>query len=64
MNSSVIRRIPDILSIIHNNLESSFNKDIAIENSRLGSKASLFGATALNIRNFLNISHLKIINVE
>ncbi|MFP3720228.1 ROK family protein [Niallia circulans] len=64
MNSSVIRRIPDILSFIRDNLESSFNKDIVIENSRLGSKASLFGATALNIRNFLNISHLKIINVE
>lgn len=64
MNSSVTRRIPDILTFISNNLESSFNKDIAIENSRLGSKASLFGATALNIRNFLNISHLKIINVE
>ncbi|MEK4908493.1 MarR family transcriptional regulator [Niallia circulans] len=64
MNSSVIRRVPDILSFIRDNLESSFNKDIVIENSRLGSKASLFGATALNIRNFLNISHLKIINVE
>lgn len=64
MNSSVIRRIPDILPIINDNLQSSFNKDIVIENSNLGSKASLFGATALNIRNFLNISHLKIINTD
>ena len=64
MNSSVIRRIPEILSLISDNLESSFNKDIIIENSSLGSKASLFGATALNIRNFLNISHLKIMNAE
>ncbi|CAI9389356.1 MULTISPECIES: ROK family protein [Bacillaceae] len=64
MNSSVIRRIPEILSLISNNLQSSFNKDIVIENSSLGSKASLFGATALNIRNFLNISHLKIINTD
>jgi len=64
VNSSLIRRIPVIVGKIQNNLVSSFNKDIEIKSSILGSKASLLGATSINIQNFLNIEKLVLVDSE
>ena len=64
LNSSLIRRLPVILGKVQGNLVSSFNKDIVITSSTLGSKASLLGATSINIQHFLHIEKLMLVDSE
>ncbi|KAB7667626.1 ROK family protein [Bacillus sp. B1-b2] len=64
LNSSLIRRIPLILEKVQQNLVSSFNKDIDIKSSTLGSKASLLGATSINIQKFLHVEKLVLVESE
>lgn len=58
INSSLTRKIPGILPTVNNRLVTSFNKNTPLYESQLGTKASLFGATALSIKNFLRVEHL------
>ena len=58
INSSLTRKIPGILTTVNNRLVTSFNKNTPLYESQLGTKASLFGATALSIKNFLRVEHL------
>ncbi|AEB30806.1 xylose repressor [Carnobacterium sp. 17-4] len=58
INSSLTRKIPGILPTVNNRLVTSFNKNTPLYESRLGIKASLFGATALAIKNFLKVEYL------
>ena len=62
LNSQIISDIPEILQITKDMLVSSFNKGINIEISSLGSEASLYGGSAVNIKSFLNIQNLTLIN--
>ncbi|MGO1041949.1 ROK family transcriptional regulator [Clostridioides difficile] len=62
LNSQIIRDIPEILQITKDMLVSSFNKGINIEISSLGSEASLYGGSAVNIKSFLNIQNLTLMN--
>lgn len=64
INSPIIRRIPEIISMIQQYLESSFSEGVIIRNSNLGSKAILHGACALCTRSFLNVKHIKLTAVE
>lgn len=63
MNSPIIRRIPQMIEMITNRLESSFSEDVVVVNSNLGAKAILHGACALCTRHFLNVKHIKLTSV-
>lgn len=58
LNSAIIRKIPDMLPLIASHLTSSFNQDVELVNSALGANATLYGAAALSIRQFLEIKSL------
>lgn len=58
INSSLIRKIPEILPEIKKRLISSFNKDTSLYDSQLGIKASLLGASALSTMKFLRVDQL------
>lgn len=60
INSPIIRRIPEIIDMIQQYLESSFSRGVLIRNSNLGSKAILHGACALCTRSFLKVKHIKL----
>lgn len=58
INSSLTRKIPIILPSVNDKMISSFNKNTPLYESQLGTKASLLGATALAIKNFLKVEQL------
>lgn len=60
LNSILIQEIPEILTYIQNNLVSTLNKDIPVVISSLGERATLLGATALNLQKFFNITSVKL----
>lgn len=60
LNSKIVKEIPNILNIISNNLNETIHKDIPIKVSQVAERASLYGASVMNIQNFLNINHLKL----
>jgi predicted NBD/HSP70 family sugar kinase len=59
INSSVYRNNPTLLHMIREHLTSRFARNVQIQNSRLGSQATLYGGIALCCQNFLNIQELK-----
>lgn len=60
INSNLVRQIPDILSLIQSEMVSSFNQNIPIEQSQLGEKAILSGATALNLQKFFHVKSVRL----
>ncbi|MDN5372702.1 MAG: hypothetical protein PWR19_1748 [Carnobacterium sp.] len=58
INSSLTRKIPEILLAVKNNMVSSFNKNTPLFESQLGAKATLLGASSLAIKNFLRVENL------
>jgi len=58
INSSLTRKIPEILPMINNRMVSLFNKNTPLYESQLGTKASLLGATVLATKKFLRVDHL------
>lgn len=62
INSSVYKKIPELLTSVKENLISTFSKDVVIKNSPLQTNATLLGGTAQVAQNFLNIANLKFIN--
>ena len=59
INSSVYRKIPDLLLALQQKLTSQFTKNTKIKNSRLGDQAPLFGGNVLVAKHFLNINDLR-----
>ncbi|MFV0529065.1 MAG: ROK family protein [Lachnospiraceae bacterium] len=64
LNNPILRRIPDIVDKIRENLPSSFSSSVEIRNSTLGSKAALFGAASVNIMNFLQVDRLNLVDTD
>src|SRR5699024_3405271 len=60
VNSNFIIEIPEILSLIENEMDSSFSKNVPILLSKLGENAILIGATALNLQEFFHIPSVKL----
>ncbi|MBY0099332.1 ROK family transcriptional regulator [Mesobacillus maritimus] len=60
LKSRLTREIPDFLEKINSNLNSFINEDVELRNSTLGDQATLLGASAVSIRNFLRIKSMKI----
>lgn len=59
INSSIYRNSPALLSVVENHLTSRIARKVLIQNSALGSQATLYGGIALCCQNFLNIRELK-----
>lgn len=57
INSSLTRKIPEILPAVKDSMVSSFNKNTPLFESQLGTKASLLGASALATKKFLRVEH-------
>jgi predicted NBD/HSP70 family sugar kinase len=64
LNGVIISKIPDIISLIQEQLVGSSNKKIPIYGSNIGCNATLLGASSINIKNFLKIKYLKLANHE
>lgn len=60
INSSVYRKIPDLLPRIRSKMVSRFTREIAIQVSLLGDHAPLYGGIAQATSNFLKIQNLKL----
>lgn len=61
INSSIYAKIPELLTIVTNNLDSRFTKKLMLKNSPLGKNGILLGGVALVSQNYLNISSLKML---
>lgn len=59
INSEVIREIPEILDLVREHLNQTIYKRIPLYPSSLAKHASLYGATVLNIQNFLQLQSLE-----
>lgn len=60
INNSVISKIPDLLTMIQDQVSSRFSKNIPIQISPLKGDAILYGGVANTAQNFLNIQGLKL----
>lgn len=59
INSEVVSEIPEILSLLRHYLSMTIYKNVPLHQSALGQKASLYGATVMNLKSFLNIDALE-----
>lgn len=60
INSSLYRRIPQMVDLVNDQLKSRFSRQVVIRNTFLEDKATLYGAFAVSAQNFLNIQKLKL----
>ncbi|KAF1297358.1 MarR family transcriptional regulator [Enterococcus sp. JM4C] len=63
INSSLHRKIPEMVDFINTQIKNRFSKDVLIRNTYLEKSATLYGAFAISAQNFLNIKKLKLIKV-
>lgn len=64
INSSIYRKIPEMIPFINAHIKNRFSKDVLIRNTFLEKSATLYGAFANSAQNFLNIKKLKLIKEE
>ncbi|MGM0123189.1 hypothetical protein IGI37_000555 [Enterococcus sp. AZ194] len=60
INSSLYRKIPEMIDFIHAQIKNRFSKDVLVRNTYLEKSATLYGAFAISAQNFLNIKKLKL----
>lgn len=60
LNSSIYRKIPEMIVFLEKQLNSRFAKKTNIYNTKLNDKAILYGAVAVCIQQFLSIKKLKL----
>lgn len=60
INSELIKNLPIILNNIQDHLNQTIYKKTTVEISKIINKSSLYGATVLNIQNFLDVDSLKL----
>lgn len=58
VHSTLVNKIPELLSLIKQNIVSSFSSTIPVEISLLAENAILLGGAALNIQQFFHLSSL------
>lgn len=59
INSEVVEEIPEIISLLRHYLSMTIYKNVPLQQSALGRKASLYGATVMNLKEFLNIDSIE-----
>lgn len=58
INSEIIEGIPEIINLLNRYLSMTIYKDVHLEKSKLGIKASLYGAMVLNLKEFLRVDNI------
>ncbi|GAB2490017.1 ROK family transcriptional regulator [Alkalibacterium psychrotolerans] len=65
INSELLEEIPELISLLNHYLSMTIYKEVAIKQSLLGKKASLYGATVLNLQEFLHVENVEFsLNME
>ncbi|SHE27111.1 Sugar kinase of the NBD/HSP70 family, may contain an N-terminal HTH domain [Atopostipes suicloacalis DSM 15692] len=62
INNKIIKDIPSIIVKIREHLDQTMYKKIPVEISQVAQQASLYGATAMNIQNFLGVKTFNFFN--
>lgn len=60
LNSPLYREIPEMITLLKDNLNEYYKEKVMIRNSSLNQKATVLGGAAFNIQKFLHISRLKL----
>lgn len=65
INSEILEQIPELISLLNHYLNMTIYKHVALKQSVLGKKASLYGATVLNLQQFLHVDNVEFsLNME
>ncbi|MBS4460995.1 ROK family transcriptional regulator [Aerococcaceae bacterium zg-B36] len=62
IDSSIYEKIPELVEIIRNQLQSRFTDGVKIKTSNFNGRSSLFGGIAVILRNFFNVPVFKMRN--
>ena len=58
INSEILEEIPELISLLTHYLNMTIYKNVPLRQSRLGRKASLYGATVMNLKEFLHVDNV------
>ncbi|GEK88855.1 Sugar kinase of the NBD/HSP70 family, may contain an N-terminal HTH domain [Alkalibacterium putridalgicola] len=58
INSEILEEIPELISLLNHYLNMTIYKNVPIKQSALGRKASLYGATVMNLKEFLHVDNV------
>jgi len=58
INSEILEEIPELISLLNHYLNMTIYKNVQIKQSALGRKASLYGATVMNLKEFLHVDNV------
>lgn len=58
INSEILEEIPELISLLNHYLNMTIYKSVPIRQSTLGRKASLYGATVMNLKEFLHVENV------
>lgn len=58
INSELLEEIPELISLLTHYLNTTIYKHVEIKQSALGRKASLYGATVMNLKEFLHVDNV------
>lgn len=65
INSELLEEIPELISLLQHYLSMTIYKNVVLKQSLLGKKASLYGATVMNLQKFLHVSNVEFsLNME
>lgn len=65
INSELLEKIPELISLLQHYLNMTIYKNVVLKQSLLGKKASLYGATVMNLQKFLHVSNVEFsLNME
>lgn len=58
INSEILEEIPELISLLTHYLNMTIYKHVLLRQSKLGRKASLYGATVMNLKEFLHVDNV------
>lgn len=65
INSELLEEIPELISLLQHYLSMTIYKNVPLKQSILGKKASLYGATVMNLQEFLHVDNVEFsLNME
>lgn len=65
INSEILEEIPELISLLNHYLSMTIYKNVPLKESILGRKASLYGATVMNLQSYLHVDNVEFsLNME
>jgi len=58
INAEILEEIPELISLLTQHLNMTIYKNVELKQSALGRKASLYGATVMNLKTFLHVGNV------